>query len=176
MIKEIVGHLYWVPLHINTMLVDYISVSQLVQWWSCCRGSFPFLQRPRDVKELDQDPTRSFKIKNLSDLSYSKAHVYSPLHLWLRGNQHGDTEYRCILENYQREKKNANIVVWYIKWCDQESFMSHLCLISTSTIMIMIKYLTAEVGCTFYLISTESTAHPGSVSIISCPCSTVICL
>lgn len=35
--------------------------------------------------------------------------------------------------------------------------------------MIMIKCLTAEAGCTFYLIGTESIAHIGCLSIVSCP-------
>ena len=38
--------------------------------------------------------------------------------------------------------------------------------------MIMIKYLTAEVGCAFYLIRTESIAHIGFLCIVSCPRST----
>lgn len=33
----------------------------------------------------------------------------------------------------------------------------------------MIKCLTDEVGCTFYLIRTGSTAHIGFISIVSCP-------
>ena len=33
----------------------------------------------------------------------------------------------------------------------------------------MIKCLTDEVGCTFYLIGTESTARMGFIFIVSCP-------